>query len=107
VLAVEPLDAHVFRGNLDLGASPVVIEVPEGTGVALTIRREGYADTALTLDGARSREIVKLEPRARPRSPSQRRAPAALAAPKPSARPAAPKNPPKPLGDGEIVNPWK
>jgi serine/threonine-protein kinase len=104
VLAVEPLDARVFRGSDELGTSPLVIGVREGQPVELEIRREGYAAGSITLDGTRPREIVKLT--RLPREGAQR-VPAKPAPAKPSARPVAPKNAAKPLGDGEIVNPWK
>jgi serine/threonine-protein kinase len=99
VLAVEPLDAHVFRAGVDLGASPVVVEVREGERIDLKIRREGYAEGSIALDGARAREIVKLSPLARGPAP---RPPA-----RPKAPPTATKTAPKNLSGGEIVNPWK
>ncbi len=102
MLAAEPLDAHVFRGDADLGASPVVIEVPTGQVVEVEIRRKGYKSESVALDGSSARKVVKLD----------RVAPAGGA--RPAARPAKPPEKPaekppkkKPSGStGEIVDPW-
>ena len=113
VLAVEPIDAHVFRGDQDLGESPVDVEIDEGSKVLLEIRREGFKTRKLTLDGSEARQSVKME----------RDAQVALKAPVPKARPqpkagapkagqvkgADSKTKPKPkpaIGGGEIVDPW-
>jgi len=124
VLAVQPLDARVFRGDEDLGASPVLIDVVEGEPIELRIAREGYVEQTLTLDGSKQRERVELTPLPRPRrvtrerpasrAPEPARAPARTevareAAPPPAATTAAPepsKRRPM-LGGGEIVNPWE
>lgn len=101
-LAVTPPEARVFQGDKDLGTSPVLLEVEEGTSVALTVRMEGYKELELNLDGSRARESVKLE-----RLPSR----PAAARPAPKKAPAEPKPEAKPkkksgIGGGEIVNPW-
>src|SRR5450432_618434 len=57
VLATEPFDAHIFRGEEDLGQSPVVISVDEGKTVELDIRRDGYKPDKITLDGTKTREV--------------------------------------------------
>ncbi|HMJ10410.1 MAG TPA: serine/threonine-protein kinase [Polyangiaceae bacterium] len=102
-LAVEPLDARVFRGGQDLGTSPVVIEVEEGKIVNIEIRRDGYKTRVVKLDGTTPKASVKLErtatatrwPRARPAEKPRGQAPAAKSKPKSN------------LGGGEIVNPWE
>jgi serine/threonine-protein kinase len=113
VLAVEPIDAHVFRGDQDLGESPVDVEIDEGSTADLEIRREGFKTKKLSLDGSEPRQSVKME----------RDAQVVLRAPVPKARPqpkagqskagqpkaADPKSKPKPkpaIGGGEIVDPW-
>jgi eukaryotic-like serine/threonine-protein kinase len=108
VLAVEPIDAHVFRGEEDLGESPVDVEIEEGSTIDLEIRREGFKTRTLSLDGSQSRQSVKME----------RDAQVALKAPVPKGRPqpragqpkagdAKGKPKPKPaIGGGEIVDPW-
>jgi serine/threonine-protein kinase len=102
VLAVEPLTAHVFAGDEDLGMSPVVVEVevPQGERVQVEVRQPGYKPHSLTLDGKTNKLSVSLEP--------IKRAPAARPAAEPIHRepPAAkPKSSPQ-IGGGEIVNPW-
>jgi serine/threonine-protein kinase len=103
VLAVEPLTAHVFQGDKDLGSSPVVVQVPEGEKVDVEVRQDGYKPQTLSLDGSKQKLSISLEP-AKPRHVAP-------------ARPAAPKSPaagedhrkPRPgaqIGGGEIVNPW-
>ena len=101
MLAAEPIDAHVFRDAQDLGQSPVMIPVEDGQAVSLEIRRDGYKSEKITLDGSKTREIVKLDKIAR--------GGAAYHAPPPKkAEPtAAPTKKPKPaIGGSEIVNPW-
>ncbi|MFZ5897186.1 MAG: serine/threonine-protein kinase [Myxococcota bacterium] len=100
-LAVEPLDAHVFRGSSDLGPSPVMIDVPIGGHVDLEIRRAGYKPGKVTLDGSEARKIVSLD-----RIPG-RTAPRSVAAAKTekSTAPAPAKKRPS-VGGGDIVNPW-
>ncbi len=95
VLACEPLDAHVFKGENDLGASPVVIDVPDGQPVQVELRRNGYKPQAVLLDGSVPREVVKLERIATGGRPA-------------AARPEKSEKGGKKKGGmgGEIVNPW-
>jgi serine/threonine-protein kinase len=104
-LAVEPLSAHVFQGDKDLGTSPVVVEVPEGAHVDVEVRLEGFKAQALTLDGATQKISVKLEklpnaakPKAAPPRTLQPRARAPQPAPAPKQKQA--------IGGSEILNPW-
>jgi hypothetical protein len=100
-LAVEPLDAHVYRNQKDLGTSPVVVDVEEGKVAEIEIRREGYKSRIIKLDGTTPKASVKLE-----RVPSGRVVPASR--PQPSSKREPPKSKPKPaIGGGEIVNPWE
>jgi len=110
LLAVEPLDAHVYKGNIDLGTSPLVLDLTEGEVVALRVQREGYKAQELQLDGTLARRTVKLE-----RIQAQASASKAAAGPAPAPRPRAKQPPPEPaakpkaktgIGGGEIVNPW-
>jgi hypothetical protein len=100
VLATEPIDAHIFRDGEDLGQSPVAISVDEGKPVELEIRRDGFKPDKITLDGTKTREVVKLDKLAHgavaPRP--------AAAKPKPEA--GAPKKAKSSIGGSEIVNPW-
>jgi serine/threonine-protein kinase len=100
VLAAEPIDAHVFRGGTDLGQSPVAIEVENGKTVELDISRDGYRPSKITLDGSKTREIVKLDKLARGvvyHAPAPKKS-------EPAATPA--KKPKASIGGSEIVNPW-
>jgi serine/threonine-protein kinase len=101
VLATEPIDAHIFNNGEDLGQSPVAVNVDEGKTVELEIRRDGYKPDKITLDGSKTREVVKLDKLAH----GGGAAPARPAA-KPKADSAAPKKPKASIGGSEIVNPW-
>jgi eukaryotic-like serine/threonine-protein kinase len=102
VLAVQPLDAHVFDGDEDLGTSPVVLQVAPESPRTLEIRREGYVTQSIEIDATQPKRSIKLEEQktaaVRPTRTTQK------AAPQPAADKPKPK--PKPTGGGEIVNPW-
>jgi eukaryotic-like serine/threonine-protein kinase len=101
ILGAQPMDAHVYRGEEDLGASPVVVDVPEGEIVTLVVRREGYASKTVKLDGRERKVAITLEAVKSPTAAAPvRRAPAAAPAPKNTAQPAKPK-----FG-GDVVDPW-
>ncbi len=105
VMGVEPIDAHVFLGDRDMGESPVVLQVAEGESLEVEIRREGYETKKLTVDSSEERQSVKLD-----KIPGVIAKPVTKVRPKPAAKPkpkptAKPK--PKPgFGDPGIVNPW-
>src|SRR5450432_2048881 len=101
VLATEPIDAHIFRDGTDLGQSPVAVSVDEGKTVELEIQRDGFKPDKITLDGSKTREVVKLEKLARGAAPMR---PVPKAKPEPAS--AAPKKPKASIGGSEIVNPW-
>jgi serine/threonine-protein kinase len=93
MLAVDPLDAHAFIGDQDLG-------------VELQIRRAGYVTEELKLDSSLPRRTVTLK---RISAPARPQAPAApKARPKTEAKaPAAPAPRRSTLGGGELVDPWQ
>ncbi|HEY6726290.1 MAG TPA: serine/threonine-protein kinase [Polyangiaceae bacterium] len=98
VLAIEPLDAHVFRGDTNLGASPVIVPVNPHESVTLEIKRDGYASQSVVLDGTESKRSIKLA-RTKKKAPT----------PGSSAARAGVKPPPSPrqnIGGSEIINPW-
>lgn len=101
VLAVEPIDAHVFRGETDLGQSPVFVDINDGEQAVLEIKREGFETQAVVLNGSEGRRSIKLT--AEVNESPVRRAP-----PRPKPEPAGhPKAAPKPsIGGSEIINPW-
>ena len=100
LLAAVPIDAHVFRDTEDLGQSPVMVAVEDGQSVELEIRREGYKTDKITLDGTRTREVVKLDKVARAgaayRPPPTRKGDTSVPTKKPKST----------IGGSEIVNPW-
>jgi len=103
-VAVEPLVAHVFRGEQDLGSSPVMIELGADP-VQLLAHAPGFAPRAFVVDGSTKVVSIKLEPLA---SATKAVAPVGAARPKASTR-TAPKasGSKKPAeGSGELVNPW-
>lgn len=96
VIAADPADAHVFRGEEDLGKSPVVVKVGEEP-ILVTIRKSGYTDQTLSLDGSKKVESVSLKKVPR-RAPQTSQRPAATRSPKPASKPK--------MGDDGLVNPW-
>jgi tRNA A-37 threonylcarbamoyl transferase component Bud32 len=68
LFSVEPLDAQVFQGSLDLGAGPFLLQVPAGRPLSLDIRREGYKSRRVTVDGTQQRLGIKLVPEPPPRT---------------------------------------
>jgi serine/threonine-protein kinase len=102
-LAVEPIDAHVFRDGADLGQSPVMVAVEDGKTVDLEIDRDGYKPEKITLDGTKTREIVKLVKAPHAGGAAVYHPPPAK---KPDAASPAPKKPKTGIGGSEIVNPW-
>ena len=61
VLSTQPADAHGFVANLDLGPSPIVLDIPESTTKVIEIRRSGFASKNITLDGSEGRVSVVLD----------------------------------------------
>jgi len=100
LLAAVPIDAHVFRNAEDLGQSPVMVSVEDGHSVELEIRREGYKADKITLDGSKTREVVKLDKLSKSgttyKPAPSKKAEASVAVKKPKSA----------IGGSEIVNPW-
>jgi serine/threonine-protein kinase len=102
VLAVAPLDAHVFDGKEDLGTSPVLLDLAPDAKKTLEIRREGYKSKTVEVDATQAKRTIKLDELPRAGRP---------AAGRPSRPPTTTQDKPKPkpkpgMGGGEIVNPW-
>ncbi len=107
VIAVSPLEAHVFLGDEDLGSSPVVLEF-EREPLFIEVRADGYQSNSITVDGKSKKLRVVLQP-------SPKAAPTPVVAPRPRSRPApktklkqetkAPKKK-RAFGGGELVNPF-
>lgn len=100
IVAVEPLDAHVFRGPTDLGASPVMLRLPEGEKAVLVARRRGYRDATITLDGTAPRTAIKLE-LLEPSSPTPKRKGSG------TKKPEKEKSKRRASATTEIIDPWK
>jgi serine/threonine-protein kinase len=93
LFAAEPLDSHVFLGDVDLGTTPVTLEVPKEGNVRVEVRRSGFRSRTMVVDGSEKKVSVKLVPSAdRARGPK----PAAKVKGRPKGWEHA----------GEIVNPW-
>jgi len=103
VLAVEPIDAHVYRGDADLGRSPVFVDLGDQEQVTVQIEREGFEPKSIVLDGTERKLSVKLSPVERSRP--EKRIPAR---PKPQVRPGEKRQESdKPsIGSAEIIDPW-
>lgn len=99
-VAVEPLAAHVFRGEQDLGSSPVMVE-QAGQPIQLVARAAGYLPQAFIVDGTVTKISVKLDPlpKVAPARPQTK------AAPRPAAKTTVSSKKPS-EGSGELVNPW-
>ncbi len=93
VLAVEPLDAQVFKDGRDLGASPVFVDLTDQQPVSLEIRRSGYKTRTVTVDGSQPRISVRLD-----------RGGAATGTPKSNHGRRGAKR--SPMGTTDIVDPW-
>jgi serine/threonine-protein kinase len=107
VLAIDPLDAHVFRGDRDLGASPVLLDVEDGVKTHVEIRRTGYVSQALDLDASEPRRSIKLERLASGAARGGARPKAAAKTPPPEDPKAKPKGKVRSsIGGSEIVDPW-
>lgn len=107
-LAIDPLDAHVFDGQTDLGTSPVMIQLAKGDKKMVTIKREGFKDQELVVDGTESRTTVKLEripgmknvkpvPKAPLKKPTEK---------KPTEKKPTEKKPGGNMGGDVVINPW-
>ena len=97
VVIAAPIDAEVFRGEENLGKVPVTVSVPDGQTVVVEVRHDGFATQAITLDGAKAREEVKLKKETKLGGPL----------PKGGAHdPVPPKPTGKKGGGGDIVDPW-
>ncbi len=104
ILSIEPVAAHAFAGDKDLGAPPVIVTVPDGETVELEIRHAGYESEKLSLDGSETKMAVKLTRQQPVKRPVKQRPPV-----RQSTSPVVKKAPPPPkkkIGGGEIVNPW-
>ena len=100
VLAAQPLDAHGFFGDEDLGQSPIVVGVPESTKKVIEIRRAGFATKAVTLDGSEGRITVVLDKKSARVDNSRANTPAKNG--KQTKTPHSGST----IGGGEISDPW-
>jgi len=99
VLATQPLDAHGFIGGLDVGPSPILVDIPDSTTKVIEIRRAGFANKTITLDGTEGRLSIVLEKK-QSRSDSARPMGASKGTKPKQTRSSSP------LGGGELSDPW-
>jgi serine/threonine-protein kinase len=101
VVAVEPSDAQIFQNGEENGVSPLLLQVPEGESIKLEIKREGYKDQTVEVDGSKQKLVVKLA-----KVPGAGRS---YVRPAPVTQGPKPKPKPKPrptITDPGLVNPW-
>jgi eukaryotic-like serine/threonine-protein kinase len=103
VVGVEPLSAHVFVGERDLGTSPVVIPVPPGETISAQIRQDGYLPRDLALDGSEQKLSITLTPVKAHRPVNAHHTVAKKTA---SGGTSGKSKSKSSIGGGEIVNPW-
>ena len=74
LVSVAPGDATVTRDGSDLGQQPIVLHMADGERATLVIARKGYKTKSVTIDGAKPRQTLSLDPvggsAPRPTSPS-------------------------------------
>ncbi len=105
ILSLDPVEAHAFVGDEDLGTAPIVVKVQEGEPVEVSIRHKGYKTETLELDGSQEKLAVKLQRIYKPPSNTGSK----TTRPAPTKKPAPPPKKVKKkssIGGGEIVNPW-
>jgi hypothetical protein len=59
-LVVSPIDAHAFDGEVDLGTMPITVSLEPGETRDIEVRREGFDPERVSVDGSKSKLIVKL-----------------------------------------------
>jgi hypothetical protein len=64
LLASEPA-AAVWQDGIALGKTPLNIRVLPGETVTVTLKRSGYQDTEIAMDGRNAKEVVTLQRRRR------------------------------------------
>ena len=125
VLAVDPLNAHIFVAGVDRGPSPVTVDVPTGGALQITMRAAGYEARTVEIDDAKDARVFKLtaknvanqptqakatkprttKPRTtKPRTTEPRTTKPKTTKPK-TTKPKTTEDPGQ-FGGGEIVNPW-
>jgi len=102
-VAVEPLAAHVFRGENDLGSSPVMIELGDRPQ-ELVARADGYLPQAFVVDGTVTKISVKLDALPVPPKPAASARPQAKA--RSTSKSSSSSGKKTSEGPGELVNPW-
>lgn len=97
VLAVSPLEAHIYQDEEDLGTSPVTLLIPP-EGLTVQIRHPGYQTQTVHLQPDEPRQSLTLRPL--PSAPSTPRPPST------SPTPASGASAPPSLLHHEIIQPW-
>ncbi len=98
-IGIEPVEAHAFVEGRDLGPSPVLLDIHPGQSLEVTIRHEGYRDEKIVVDDSTAKMAVKLKKLSKPSGRP-------VSAPRKATREPG-KQKAKPLGAGDIVDPWE
>jgi tRNA A-37 threonylcarbamoyl transferase component Bud32 len=100
-IAVEPLDAHVFDGDEDLGESPVVLKLDPGEKKEVELRRTGFISQKVTVDDSKDKLSIKMV-----KKRGYRYVPP-VKKPTPTTKSTTTKPKPKGIGGDTIINPWE
>lgn len=105
IIATEPADAEVLRGDELLGTAPVAIRLDPDATVTLTARAPGYETQSRLVDTSSETVVIKLTRSPVPATTRQPRnpGPSSPGSTPGRARPSAESGA---LGGGVIVNPW-
>lgn len=60
-IVAEPIDAHIFENEVELGVNPHTLRVVPHETRVVTVRRPGYRDLVVTIDGTQTRVEAKLK----------------------------------------------
>ncbi len=102
LIAADPPDAHVFVDDEDIGVVPVKIEVPAGSKVTVSVKREGWRPLTASVDGSQPQVKLHLT-RAQGARPAPTRTTRGTDG---NASRTTPSTLPSPASGTEIVNPW-
>lgn len=89
-IVAEPIDAHIFEGEQDLGVNPHTLQILPNQVRVVTVRRPGYRDLTLTIDGNKTRVEAKLRRASAADGARSNETTTALPAPESGVRPPAP-----------------
>jgi eukaryotic-like serine/threonine-protein kinase len=92
-IVAEPIDAHIFEGDLDLGVNPHTLHLEPNQVRSVTVRRAGFRELTLTIDGTKTRVEAKLRRLTGTDARTIEAPPSPVVAPAPPEQPSAPTDP--------------